>query len=328
MIYTKEISGFTYVRVSIIVWTTNGPSRIKNIDHAAGQCLKKIVLDNVEKKVPLVIDMRGIVAFTDGSMNDLIKEICNQSVEAHFVGSIPIHPGLQGLYRETKGISTAKMAIQEDKFVIHSDGLQLRSSSTEISHSIREYLDSEIKEMVKNTFVPNPGHQLRALSSTPILATGQYDASIIVSNPEKFVWVCTRMADVVEDLIKSKRIRNAQLLSVSLRASPFASAISLLIDVEMRTIDHLGPIQKVWDYGAFTRFGSREVNYIFIGDFIVGGTELKMAHLFAKYSSSTVENAVVLGTVLDSERYEGYSIHSITPLKGLNEHCEYNLFEK
>lgn len=326
----KTIQDFHYIRASLVVWRINGPSRIKNIDADAGQKLNDLIESKKDDHLPFVIDFKGILTQTDSSLISLFTNIINSKKEIYFINCQSIKQPLRDLYDEFNSDGQADLSDIEDVLILHfTEKLKLKYRYNELRLKINEFLDSEISEIVKGTFIPNDEKKdvFKPLPSTPILATGLFDASIIISNPNYFTWVCIRMADMVDEIIIENTLLNAQLLSVSLRASPFANAISLLLDIPMRTVDHLGPFQKVLDFESFNQYSIPNTNYIFIGDFIVGGTELKLAHLFARYYASDLKYAIVLGDVFGSNRFVHFSISSITKLQGLNDRCKYALFE-
>jgi hypothetical protein len=326
----KTIAEFHYIRVTLIVWRMNGTSRIKNIDFDAGEKLNELFDSKKGDHKPFVIDFKGIVNQTDNALSSFFSNVIKSKKEIYFINCQPFKQFLRNLYDEFNSGGIAELSDASEILELHFDGKKkLNYRQNELYTIINDFLDNEISENIKDTFVPYNEKEdcYKPLPSTPILATGQFDASIIISDPNQFTWACIRMADRVDELINKNTILNAQLLSVSLRASPFANAVSLLLDIKMRTIDHLGPFQKVWDFLAFDQYSLPNTNYIFIGDFIVGGTELKLAHLFAKYCSSDLKHAVVLGSVFDNKRFIHYEISSITQLSQLNERCKYTLFK-
>jgi len=310
-----------------VVWRINGPSRIKNVDNSSG----KELLELVEKKKgdfnPIVIDLKDIVTITDGALSNFFEFIINNKKEIYFINNSAVRQTIRNLYDEYNGDKKIQLTDKEGVIIFHEDKISMDYSNDGLRSIINKFIDEEINNIVKGAFVENEGLKFAPLMSTPILATGRFDASIITSNADNFTWVCVRMNDMVEELINEKNLLNAQLLSVSLRASPFANSISLLQDIPMRTIDHLGPFQKKWNFNSLNEYTQPEVNYIFIGDFIVGGTELKLANLYSKYCSSNLEHAVVIGRVLEKDRYSGFNVNAITSLHEVNSKCKYKLFE-
>ncbi len=324
----KTIGDFHYVRVSLVIWRINGPTRIKNVDDAAGQELADLLYKTKDDFKPWVFDFKGVVDDTDGSLAYMFVKMIELKKEIHFINCEAVRQKIRNLYDEYKiGEGSMLTEVDTNMFVIKHGNLRMERRRPQLIDEINSFIDKDISSMVEAAFVPNPHGEYRPLSSTPILATGQYDASKIISNPAHFPWVCLRLADLVEDAIVSNKLLNTCLLSVSLRSSPFANAISLLLDIGMKTIDHLGPFHKVWDFESFYQTGYPNTNYIFIGDFIVGGTELKLAHLFSKYCESDLYHAVVIGNVIDTSRYAQYKVKSLLSIRELHSACKYKLFE-
>ena len=66
--------------------------------------------------------------------------------------------------------------------------------------------------------------------------------------------------------------------------------------------DHMGPKYRILEEPSL-RSNLIEEDYIFIGDFVVGGTELRIAQTYARSKGSVIKHAVLIGCMLDSEEY-------------------------
>ena len=192
-------------------------------------------------------------------------------------------------------------------------------------------LDRKNKEIVSSSFsyndVSNHKH-LEQLPSTAILATGEFDAGKIISKPDNFFWLAFSLSDLVEDFVKEINIKYhdefvCRLISVSLRGSPFAAAISLLTSPEIKydTVDHLGPKHKLFDIEFFDKLKlstKEKVRYIYFGDFIIGGTELKIAQTYSQIYGYELKHAVVIGSYFNETRYlPGVEVKSLVKLNKL-----------
>ena len=324
------ISQFYYIRVTLISWRINGPTRINNLDKSGGDKLADLIKERVSDNLPYVIDMKGIVGQTDGALVSFFDLIKQKKLEIIIINYEAIAPTLNELYREyLKDISDANYNENDGKLSIHFSNSKLSLSGSEINNSVRSTLLMSMKELISNTFKPNSLDEEKycSLSSTPILSTGQYDASLIISNPDDFTWISLLMADLVYEIVQSNKLLNATLLTVSLRGSPFASAISMINSMTMHTIDHLGPFQKVWNLNKYKIKVSPTKNYIFIGDFIIGGTELKLARLYSHFGNSELNHSVVIGALFEDSRYNSFSIKSLVNLRDLNSKAKFKLFE-
>lgn len=323
----KSSDSYHYICVSLIIWRINGLSRIQNIDKDASIKIVEILNDKLHDRLPFILDFKRVVSFTDGVLNELFKYITFNKQEIYFVNYKPILSSLLYLFSEFKG-HNAKQKEEGNYLIIYFNDIPtLNTNLSNLMIGINLSIDEEIKRYVKATYTPNGIEEIKfvPLRSTPILATGKFDASKIIAQPDQFSWICIRLTDEVEKLISQNNLLNVNILSVSLRASPFASAISLMLRLPMKTIDHLGPIQKVWDMRPFSKFEKIENNNIFIADFIVGGTELKLAHLFSKYCHSNLQYAVSLGHVIPTDHFIDYKVISLVNIIDLNV-CEYKIF--
>lgn len=156
------------------------------------------------------------------------------------------------------------------------------------------------------------------LPSTPLRARSILESWSIISKWQRFAWTAMMMADQLERSCQKSfekgdgpgsKIRDAdevRLLAVSLRGSTFGAAIRVLSDrfgrSGLEVVDRFGPEHEpVEDYhlGQFSGPGA----YIYIGDFIAGGTELKLAEAYAHSKNAVVTHAVVIGSWLSPDKY-------------------------
>jgi hypothetical protein len=159
------------------------------------------------------------------------------------------------------------------------------------------------------TFHDETSKKLERMFSTPILTNGFFDARRLIANRRSFIWLCVQMADNIRhynDLIlnssQSSRILGNRLLSVTLRGAPFASAISALLSCPLDIIDHLGPRHRILETTHLAGRNHRG-NYIMIGDFIVAGTELKVARTYAQLRGGQLIAAQFIASALETEVY-------------------------
>lgn len=187
--------------------------------------------------------------------------------------------------------------------------------------SARKCEQQYIEQLVTESFVKHPNGPQR-LSSTPLLTNGVFNAASIISDPSAFMWVSIKLAEEVNRILDTERfyrylnaIPNLRLLAVSLRASPFAVAVGLLTAKKVEIVDHMGPMRKIIEEHDTLQL-ARCRTYIYIGDFVVGGTEIRVAQTYAQGRSSTVNQAVVIGSVLHPQEYAGdCELHSLVNLK-------------
>jgi len=174
------------------------------------------------------------------------------------------------------------------------------------------------------------------LVSTAVLATGVFDAGQIVANRDSFAWVSVLMGDLfdrecakIEEAGRANEIPNT-LLAVSLRASPFAGALAQLVarQPSLDIVDHLGPKIRLSSEHAFND-QSGASRYVYVGDFIVGGTELKIAQQYARSRGGEVVMAIVIGGWMTAETYSELAeipVLSLVHLAELKTNAKFRLF--
>lgn len=165
-----------------------------------------------------------------------------------------------------------------------------------------EARQKQLEEIVYQSYRALPESQER-LQSTPLIAKGVFNARSIASSPNQFMLVTVTMAERIEAWLRSHpHSGSIRLLSVSLRASPFAAGISQLLKIPVEIIDHMGPKMKILEQYSLQNDASPS-GYIYIGDFTVGGSELKIAETFAVTKGSSLILSAVIGTILNPKCY-------------------------
>jgi len=272
----------------------------------------------------LVVDCKGVITITDHSLDELFKSIAKVNREITFVSCQQIEEKLSNAKKEfcnelNTNDGDSQLTIYKRK--------QKQEFTSESSNEVKSKIIKNIKEFVSKSFQKFPDGKFKRLSSTPILASGEYDASSLISNPASFYWISLSLLDKVEEIIERDRVgkkSQAKLLSVSLRAAPFASAISLLGGFQLECIDHLGPINP---YSKLMDQQYISSDYIYIGDFVFGGTEIKVAKNYLNFKSSLLGHAVTIGSLFSDDTFKDFQLSSLVSLNSLNVDAKYKMFE-
>lgn len=200
-----------------------------------------------------------------------------------------------------------------------------KSEIPEIVNSYERFLEKRVKSIIESTFTLNhPGDQSRfeKLASTPLLANGEFDAGAILSDPASFLMVVTYLADKLEIFLQREKLKkqnSTKFLAVNLRSSPLVSAVAKMLGFDFLIIDHLGPNHKRYNVD----FGQKHFStcaYVYIGDFLVGGTEVGIAQNYVQFLGGRLEHAFVLGSYFKPEenRFDGkFAYEHLVCLKGL-----------
>ena len=185
-----------------------------------------------------------------------------------------------------------------------------------------------MQDIIRDTFHENALGTPAPLSSTPILASGVYNASHIICEPDQFNWTVLHLEQHLDKLIPDWNPFQHCLLSGSLRAAPFAAALAFMktLPRAVEIHDHFGPnpiLLEEHDLGP----PRHSLEYIYIGDFMIGGTELKIACNWAAWRKCRLVKALVLGTLWEKKRYQigEMAIESLVSLNALHPKAKYAL---
>ena len=310
--YTYLIfTDFVYVRAKGLIWCYNGLTNQNNIDKSAGDAMKEIYL-SIEPSTPLIFDCKGISGITDHAWDCLFESIQDIKREIHFINIQKISQKITVCKAEF--CTSMKMLNIDSAFSIYSEIIKLNIQQETYS-SIESNIVKKIKGFVADSFYQYPGNKMQLLSSTPIYSNGEFDAAKLVSNPESFYWISLKLSDELEKIIQEFRLggmsMRIKLLTVSLRSSPFAAAIGLLSGLQIETVDHFGPIFKNQEADISIADANE---YVYIGDFTVGGTEIKISKTYALMKNSKLIHAVVIASLLKKEAYKEFVLHPLTYL--------------
>lgn len=300
-----------YARLDLLAWSARGPGRAAAVD---GSGLAPIAQDlRGPGDLPLVVDCRRIIRLDDHAGGDLrdVLEDCSRPLIFVRVGALSLQ------LREALGNPAATYTVSEEvgEASVYADPVVDPKRVLECFESARSSHLDYIESLVKTAFHEFPDGPHR-LASTPLLAQGVFDARGLISARNRFAWTVAAIADELEDLMPQTRtvdlgevadpvtIRPLGVLAVSLRGSPFAAAAALLTGSHQRlqVIDHVGPKHRILEEH---RLGvlREPMDYILVSDFVVGGTELKIAEAYAQLRGGELVGAVAIGTALSVEEY-------------------------
>lgn len=156
------------------------------------------------------------------------------------------------------------------------------------------------------------------LRSTPIRSSRFFDASSILGDPTKYIWVISRLTADLQRLIKIITARQKEsglklkcmprLIACTTNGVAIASGIHSFLTpgedtnhVKLDVIDKLGPTPRmVEEYlGGIKEHDSDGQDwYVYIGDYTIAGTELKIVESYAHYHGVPLMGGLVLGSIL------------------------------
>lgn len=306
---------FVYARMKGLTWVGNRGQGPQIVQNNSGLLLKQLYLESEITK-PLLVNFQGITRISEYSLDDLQNAITKSKRPLIVTGGNHLR---SRLVAELGDLSSDYPAINcmAWREVIDHEKSQVLVREARILES--SYVTSLVRDCYCNWETEERLH------STPLLANGVFDARRLISNPETFAWIVMLLAErleaALEELEKhADNVIPSHLLAVSLRGSPIAGALALIStrDFQVEIVDHIGPKHEILEEHSL-RSAIQGVAYIYVGDFLIGGTELKTAQMYARSKGCRVTNALVIGNWLKREDYESNLVVSVQSLVGLKE---------
>jgi len=322
---------YIYIRFKALIWHSNCLIKHQTVLQSSINLLEEIYI-NSYPNLPLVVSFRGVVDTERPFENFFSETVSVQKRPIIFIHNESFGDKIvESIFRIAEPHKRPKHEADPEELDV------IKVCCTVEKNDLVKGLIKKI-ETVEHEFLINAikachkpvSHRLL---STVVSANVEFDAAKIISEPSIFIWVCLFMADKISKLIKetfhgeafNPNSSNIKLLAVSLRGCPFTSAVSFLINKEYDTIDHLGPKHKLFDIELFENF-KKGSQYIYIGDFTVGGTEIKIAQAYAELLGCELNYAVVLSSLLDPEVFkENFILMPLTRINDVIPDAKYKL---
>lgn len=318
-----SFTDFIYLRLTAVIWINNGLVNVNNLPKASADYLKSIY-EEIEIKKPIIIDCKNVSNIIDHSWDQLFQSIGKNKRNIFFINSVAIEEKIASSYKEFCKIGKYQV-IDHFVSITFTDDFVLNDSVLKI---ISQKLIENCDKYILDSFCKYDKGDYKLLSSTPFFANGEYTASKLISNRDTFVWLSIAFSDFVQEEIEKYQIGKnkgypLKFLSVTLRSTPFASALSLLLNYPLQTIEFLGPQRNFLNSKLQDRQDKYE--YLYIGDFSFAGTEIRITQMFAYMNNGKLSHAFTLGSLFLPDRFSDFQLHSLVDLTK-NKNAEYKLF--
>jgi hypothetical protein len=313
-------TSYVYARAQVLTWIANGTSILDIFEKNASDLLSKIIAETDPSK-SIVVNFRGITNIDEHSLDGVFSQLSDNDKQLIIINGYSLADSFIRLKKSSGAI--INILSEYDAIVIgNSKAVNFKNIENEKS----TFLKSFIKITLSGTF--KPFQASKRLCSTPIMANGEFNSNVIISDPYKFKWISVFLSDKLEELITQNKLSNVKLISASLRGAPFASILGMFNNTDFETIDHFGPKHKVFDFD-FVQKEERGINYIYIGDFVFGGTEIKIAKTYIEMKGSKLEHALVLGSLFNKNVFENdFNLEYLSSLEEITEgKADFKLFE-
>lgn len=289
------------------------------------------VKNHIEKNADvIVINCNDISSYNDHCVDPIVDFISNTKVSLIFFSNdnkAKLTNHLVEFFNKA-GLNNSK-SFSEGKvktFCIDNQGFD----STKVMKFIEDSLALEhewlSKQITKTYQKYDSKHRL---SSTPLQASGEFNATRILSDPIKYRWVVVVLAEMVNRIIQEERPKTYTVITASLRGAVIAEAVwELLYFVSRPTlhiVDHMGPKHDLLEIPKEDNIAHNDY-FIYVGDFAIGGTEIKIANSYCNFFRRNIRHAFVIGKYI-KEEYLGQNIrlHSLVELRDCVKELEYSL---
>lgn len=308
-------SGCLFTRAQALIWVANGLAFLDVFEKSSGKLLAEIIKICPEEK-SLLINFKGVVRFDDHCLDDVYTALEGNMKQLIISNGESLHEDILKLKKQRN----VNITHNTEKKIIILGKTEL--NNFEVLLDERDATKTTyIKNTLKNTF--NKFAEYRRLCSTPFFANGEFDAKKIIESPRDFMWISFYLSDKLSEIIEQEKINNVVLVSASLRGAAFTSILGILNILEYINIDHIGPIHKVYN---FQESGNNNTNFVYIGDFVFGGTEIKLTKVYVGFSGGNLKHALVLGSLFEPEAFTDFNLFELSRLKDMSPDANFKLF--
>jgi len=306
-----------FTRAQALIWVANGLTFLNVFEKNSGKLLSKII-DECSCEKSILVNFNGVIRLDDHCLDDVYRSLAGNKKQLIIFNGESLLPELQKL-RKDQVVNINH--ISERKIIIlgNQEPSSLEAFFKERDDAIQKYVTT----VLKNTF--SKFSEFKRLSSTPFFANGEFDSKKIIESPNDFMWISFYLSDKLTEMIEKEQLNDIILVSASLRGSTFTSILGNLNDLEYINIDHIGPIHKVYNFNDFEN-NHRDKNYIYIGDFVFGGTEIKLTKLYASFGGALLNHALVLGSLFDADAFKDFKLYQLARLREISGEAQFKLF--
>lgn len=303
---TLSHQDFDYARMKALTWVANDGLSPNMVQHDAGKALAS-VLQAPRGSKPFVVNLQGILEISEYAMNDVMKAIQDNK------SSLVLLNGDRLQTRLDAELGSPEEYYKNLDFRVYGANRIDSKNAEAIVRNEVALEENTVRRIVKDCY--RRFAEPKRLHSTPLLASGVFDARTIISDRVQFIWTVLVMAERLERTLEKLETQKSadsaplvipsRILAVSLRASPLAAALSMVScrELSVEIVDHMGPKHAILEEHSLA-IASRGVHYVYVGDFLIGGTELKTAQMYAISKGCRVGCAVILGHWLPIADYE------------------------
>ena len=284
---------------------TNSPLAVINCNHIIDiddHALKAIHDFAIEKKVNLI--------FYSSDNNHLF---CNSLQE----------------YFDNKEANTEIRSISDiGKFFLIKQGSSLNNEClTTLKSRVESIENRELIKLIGSSYVKAEDNF--RLTSTPLKASGHFNANVINSDPSSFRWVISLMAEKIQHEISKVRYEDYTIVASSMRGAAIAASVREVLqyrdNINFQLLDHFGPKHDLRN-SPFKLGMSEKEKCIYVGDFFIGGTEVKLSQTYCRGLGGELLKVFVLGKYTNNTNLgNSIQVNSLVQLSDCVDELKYEL---
>ena len=350
-ILLDEKHGVAYLRLQSLAWQWSLAGDYDMFTPRCAPALLDIIRKAADDERPLVVNCRRMRRLMSHALKTVAEELTTNPkavvafCEVDGSDSVDLYedgPPAPTLARELeiqlKSASVLKHWKHRPSHIIY--GARAGAFENTIASSLKDTAvginleDRSIDAAICSCFVRYATP--RRLQSTPLKGPGVFKAARLIGRPPIFARIILRLADHIEDALSDDSFilpdSDIRLLACSRNAACIASCLRGFTEqcgIEgVDIVDRLGPVHRyIEDYSTHRRsVDANEVSYIFVSDFVVGGSELRAALARAQEHQRHLTHALCLGSLLPPEAFAHYCrLLRLTDLSALGMGLSYTI---
>ena len=309
--------GIHYARMQGLILAAGALQRPQAIASETGYLLASI-LTALPNSSTLVIDCKHISYIEHHALEPVSRALAAKRSSLLLIDTADISSDLGAIQAPVRTTTETR----DFEFTFCGHGLA-PSIVEKIFSDCRKREVDEVHRAVKESVA---GFPTRRLASTPVKTNVAYNARKILASPPHFIWTTLLLADELRTILQElKSPRTPVVMAVSLRSSPFAVGAALLTSTTCEIIDHMGPTPKILE-DQFVLDSRVQQESIYLGDFCIGGTEIRIAQTYALLRGRAMRRGLVIGCLVEEpSAFSGIQLHSLTQLRGICPEATYEL---
>jgi hypothetical protein len=277
--------------------------------------------------IKIVINCNNVVDIDDHFLDPIQEFMVKNKVELYFYSNDEIHNLVNYLddhFDQNLGINVSYFKDRDTSVISLSKKSPCSSDILKLIEKTKVLEENGIRRIVTDAYFESS--ETEVLSSTPLIATGQFNATEIISDPSSFRWLVLLFVEAIHKVVQIDKPKKYTIVASSLRGAAIAGSVKELLHFlsgpDLYVIDHIGPNHDVIEKPLFNNFGHSDY-CVYIGDFLIAGTELKITQAYCGFMGGKIKHAFVIGKYINQE-YLGNNInlHSLVKLtdcvKGLD----------